>query len=164
MHKPTHHITTSHPLILRHQQMNPHRPALKPCSLTSLRHPKPAPLTIITLINQSNINPSPSLTNIPPQPRQDDANSHGTYTSSNPYTEEKKIAYEILKIFVQLTKEDEALTGSEDNEVRREDQEKINRFSRLHQRETLLEEQLKLKMVCSSLLFILSLTSFTSLK
>ncbi|OJI84940.1 hypothetical protein ASPTUDRAFT_74449 [Aspergillus tubingensis CBS 134.48] len=45
-----------------------------------------------------------------------------------------------------LTKEDEALTGSEDNEVRREDQEKINRFSRLHQRETLLEEQLKLKM------------------
>ncbi|PYH95085.1 Prefoldin, subunit 4 [Aspergillus ellipticus CBS 707.79] len=44
-----------------------------------------------------------------------------------------------------LTKEDEALTGSEDNEVRREDQEKINRFSRLHQRETVLEEMLKLK-------------------
>ncbi|PYI01784.1 Prefoldin, subunit 4 [Aspergillus sclerotiicarbonarius CBS 121057] len=45
-----------------------------------------------------------------------------------------------------LSKEDEALTGSEDNEVRREDQEKINRFSRLHQRETMLEEQLKLKL------------------
>jgi prefoldin subunit 4 len=29
--------------------------------------------------------------------------------------------------------------------VRREDQEKINRFSRLHQREALLEEQLKSK-------------------
>ncbi|PYH79361.1 prefoldin subunit 4 [Aspergillus uvarum CBS 121591] len=42
-----------------------------------------------------------------------------------------------------LSKEDEA--RGEDNEVRREDQEKINRFSRLHQRETVLEEQLKLK-------------------
>ncbi|RAL16719.1 tubulin-binding prefolding complex subunit GIM3 [Aspergillus homomorphus CBS 101889] len=42
-----------------------------------------------------------------------------------------------------LSKEDE--TRGEDNEVRREDQEKINRFSRLHQRETVLEEQLKLK-------------------
>lgn len=36
---------------------------------------------------------------------------------------------------------------SEENEVRREDQEKINRFSRLHQRETVLEEQLKAKQV-----------------
>ncbi|KAL4909824.1 hypothetical protein BDW74DRAFT_143805 [Aspergillus multicolor] len=43
-----------------------------------------------------------------------------------------------------LSKEDEAAIGSsEDNEVRREDQEKINRFSRLHQRETVLEEKLK---------------------
>ncbi|PYH45820.1 tubulin-binding prefolding complex subunit GIM3 [Aspergillus saccharolyticus JOP 1030-1] len=42
-----------------------------------------------------------------------------------------------------LSKEDEV--RGEDNEVRREDQEKINRFSRLHQRETILEEQLKLK-------------------
>ncbi|RAK78342.1 tubulin-binding prefolding complex subunit GIM3 [Aspergillus fijiensis CBS 313.89] len=42
-----------------------------------------------------------------------------------------------------LSKEDEA--RGEDNEVRREDQEKINRFSRLHQREIVLEEQLKLK-------------------
>jgi prefoldin subunit 4 len=31
--------------------------------------------------------------------------------------------------------------------VRREDQDKINRFSRLHQREALLEEQLKAKQV-----------------
>ncbi|KAI9372416.1 Prefoldin subunit-domain-containing protein [Aspergillus egyptiacus] len=45
-----------------------------------------------------------------------------------------------------LSKEDEAtLQNTEDNEVRREDQEKINRFSRLHQRETLLQEKLKAK-------------------
>lgn len=44
-----------------------------------------------------------------------------------------------------LSKEDEA-TGAED-EVRREDQDKINKFSRLHQRETALEEELKLKIV-----------------
>ncbi|KAL6238920.1 hypothetical protein BDW75DRAFT_176901 [Aspergillus navahoensis] len=45
-----------------------------------------------------------------------------------------------------LSKEDEATIGnSEDTEVRREDQEKINRFSRLHQRETVLEEKLKVK-------------------
>ncbi|KAL2838884.1 Prefoldin, subunit 4 [Aspergillus pseudoustus] len=44
-----------------------------------------------------------------------------------------------------LSKEDEAAMGSEDTEVRREDQEKINRFSRLHQRETVLEEHLKTK-------------------
>ncbi|KKK26936.1 hypothetical protein P175DRAFT_0514924 [Aspergillus ochraceoroseus IBT 24754] len=42
-----------------------------------------------------------------------------------------------------LSKEDEATIGTEDNEVRREDQEKINRFSRLHQREATLEELLK---------------------
>lgn len=35
--------------------------------------------------------------------------------------------------------------------MRREDQEKINRFSRLHQRETVLEEQLKGKQVCPPL-------------
>jgi hypothetical protein len=49
----------------------------------------------------------------------------------------------------QLTKADEA-TANDENEVRREDQEKINRFSRLHQRETVLEEQLKGKQVWSS--------------
>ena len=55
---------------------------------------------------------------------------------------------------VQLSKEDEATIGSsEDTEVRREDQEKINRFSRLHQRETVLQENLKAKQVCLSYLF-----------
>ncbi|EAL90855.1 hypothetical protein KXW98_006234 [Aspergillus fumigatus] len=44
-----------------------------------------------------------------------------------------------------LSKEDEATVGGEENEVRREDQEKINRFSRLHQRASVLEEQLKAK-------------------
>ncbi|KAE9979114.1 hypothetical protein BLS_010155 [Venturia inaequalis] len=42
-----------------------------------------------------------------------------------------------------LTKEEEA--AAEDIEVRREDQEKINKFSRLHQRESTLEEQLRQK-------------------
>ncbi|GAB1313526.1 Prefoldin subunit 4 [Madurella fahalii] len=43
-----------------------------------------------------------------------------------------------------LTKEDEDAVG-EEIEVRREDQDKINKFSRLHQRELLIEEQLKVK-------------------
>ncbi|TGJ87238.1 hypothetical protein E0Z10_g1507 [Xylaria hypoxylon] len=43
-----------------------------------------------------------------------------------------------------LTKDDEATTGDE-VEVRREDQDKINKFSRLHQRELNLEEELKSK-------------------
>ncbi|KAI1340008.1 Prefoldin subunit-domain-containing protein [Xylariaceae sp. FL0016] len=42
-----------------------------------------------------------------------------------------------------LTKEDEATT--DEVEVRREDQDKINKFSRLHQRELNLEEELKNK-------------------
>ncbi|PMD29003.1 prefoldin subunit 4, partial [Hyaloscypha variabilis F] len=46
-----------------------------------------------------------------------------------------------------LSKEDEAATGSDEIEVRREDQDKINKFSRLHQREIVLEEELKLKHV-----------------
>lgn len=50
----------------------------------------------------------------------------------------------------QLSKEDEASAG-EDTEVRREDQDKINRFSRLHQRESMLEEQLKAKRVSKPL-------------
>ncbi|KAF9249820.1 hypothetical protein DTO013E5_8189 [Penicillium roqueforti] len=41
-----------------------------------------------------------------------------------------------------LTKADET-SANDENEVRREDQEKINRFSRLHQRETVLQEELK---------------------
>jgi hypothetical protein len=48
---------------------------------------------------------------------------------------------------VQLSREDEASAGAEETEVRREDQDKINRFSRLHQRETTLEEQLRAKQV-----------------
>ncbi|KAH6666502.1 Prefoldin subunit-domain-containing protein [Plectosphaerella plurivora] len=43
-----------------------------------------------------------------------------------------------------LTKEDEAAVG-EEVQVRREDQDKINRFSRLHQRELTLKEELQLK-------------------
>ncbi|KAH8907333.1 Prefoldin, subunit 4 [Coniochaeta sp. PMI_546] len=43
-----------------------------------------------------------------------------------------------------LTKEDEKEAGDE-IEVRREDQDKINRFSRLHQRELVLEDELKVK-------------------
>ncbi|EFX05222.1 copper amine oxidase [Grosmannia clavigera kw1407] len=43
-----------------------------------------------------------------------------------------------------LSKEEEEAAGPE-VEVRREDQEKINRFSRLHQRELNLEEELKAK-------------------
>ena len=39
--------------------------------------------------------------------------------------------------------------GKDELEVRREDQDKINKFSRLHQRETLLEEELKIKAVGS---------------
>merc|ERR1712115_159513 len=42
-----------------------------------------------------------------------------------------------------LAKEDEAY--AEDIEVRREDQEKINKFSRLHQHSATLEEKLKQK-------------------
>ncbi|KAI1008060.1 hypothetical protein K3495_g177 [Podosphaera aphanis] len=42
-----------------------------------------------------------------------------------------------------LSKEEEAEV--EEVEVRREDQDKINKFSRLHQKETTLEEELKTK-------------------
>ncbi|KAI4948183.1 hypothetical protein J4E91_006177 [Alternaria rosae] len=44
-----------------------------------------------------------------------------------------------------LTKDEEASAQSEDLEVRREDQEKINKFSSLHQKEELLEEELRAK-------------------
>ncbi|KAK6592015.1 prefoldin subunit [Botrytis cinerea] len=47
----------------------------------------------------------------------------------------------------QLSKEDEAAVGADEVEVRREDQDKINRFSRLHQREIGLEDELKSKHV-----------------
>ncbi|KAF2241145.1 Prefoldin, subunit 4 [Trematosphaeria pertusa] len=45
-----------------------------------------------------------------------------------------------------LTKEEEASAGGEDVQVRREDQEKINRFSSLHQKETALEDELRAKL------------------
>lgn len=48
----------------------------------------------------------------------------------------------------QLSREEEATIG-EEKEVRREDQEKINRFSRLHSREKILEDELKVKQVRS---------------
>ncbi|KIM96469.1 hypothetical protein OIDMADRAFT_33116 [Oidiodendron maius Zn] len=44
-----------------------------------------------------------------------------------------------------LSKEDEAAAPGDEVEVRREDQDKINKFSRLHQRELALEEELKSK-------------------
>ncbi|VUC22782.1 unnamed protein product [Clonostachys rosea] len=43
----------------------------------------------------------------------------------------------------QLSKAEEE--GSEEVEVRREDQDKINKFSRLHQRELLFQEELETK-------------------
>ena len=58
----------------------------------------------------------------------------------------------------QLTKEEEASASAEDMEVRREDQEKINRFSSLHQKEESLEEELRAKIVSAAprhLLFFL---------
>ncbi|KAK5660643.1 hypothetical protein OQA88_12006 [Cercophora sp. LCS_1] len=42
-----------------------------------------------------------------------------------------------------LSREDEETAGGEEIEVRREDQDKINKFSRLHQHELLIEEDLK---------------------
>ena len=47
----------------------------------------------------------------------------------------------------QLSREDEAAAGADGNDVRREDQDKINKFSRLHQRESVLVEDLKTKQV-----------------
>ncbi|KAG8427677.1 hypothetical protein J3459_006477 [Metarhizium acridum] len=47
-----------------------------------------------------------------------------------------------------LSKEDEQ--AGDEVEVRREDQDKINKFSRLHQRELAMEEELKLKNVRTS--------------
>jgi prefoldin subunit 4 len=52
-----------------------------------------------------------------------------------------------LTINCKLTKEDEATTNGEEVEVRKEDQEKINKFSRLHQQELKVEEELKAKQV-----------------
>lgn len=54
----------------------------------------------------------------------------------------------------KLSKEDEAANGGEETEVRREDQDKINKFSRLHQRESHLEDDLKTKQVRSCICLI----------
>jgi hypothetical protein len=53
-------------------------------------------------------------------------------------------------IYVKLSKEDEAAVpgGGEDIQVRREDQQKINQFSTLHQKEMAVEEALRGKLVC----------------
>ena len=60
-----------------------------------------------------------------------------------------------MLIDLELSKEDEAAVGKDELEVRREDQDKINKFSRLHQRETTLEDELKIKAVWSApLLFV----------
>lgn len=56
---------------------------------------------------------------------------------------------QLTLLLSQLSKEDEEATGDE-TEVRREDQDKINKFSRLHQRELKYEEELKLKNVRST--------------
>lgn len=45
-------------------------------------------------------------------------------------------------------------------EVRREDQEKINKFSSLHQKETNLEEELRTKIVSAAPLCHLALCAF----
>jgi hypothetical protein len=50
---------------------------------------------------------------------------------------------EHILINLQLSKDEEG----EETEVRREDQDKINRFSTLHQREKLLQAELKTKEV-----------------
>jgi hypothetical protein len=76
----------------------------------------------------------------PPHSRQDDDKTNGMLESLLMH----RIALTTLSL--QLTKEDEAAVG-EEVQVRREDQDKINRFSRLHQRELTLQEELKLKMV-----------------
>ena len=55
-----------------------------------------------------------------------------------------------MLITQQLTKEEEASASAEDMEVRREDQEKINKFSSLHQKETSLEEELRAKIVSAA--------------
>jgi hypothetical protein len=46
-----------------------------------------------------------------------------------------------------LTKDEEATAAGEDVQVRREDQEKISRFSSLHQKEMRIEEDLRAKLV-----------------
>jgi prefoldin subunit 4 len=51
----------------------------------------------------------------------------------------------------QLSREEEEAMGDE-KEVRKEDQDRINRFSRLHSKEKLVEEDLKTKQVNEEIL------------
>jgi hypothetical protein len=70
------------------------------------------------------------------------------YGTSNGMPQASKTSHLCLSLwYLQLSKEDEAATGSDEVEVRREDQDKINKFSRLHQRELNLEDDLKSKHV-----------------
>jgi prefoldin subunit 4 len=52
----------------------------------------------------------------------------------------------------QLSREEEEAMG-EEKEVRKEDQDRINRFSRLHSREKLVEDDLKTKQASSGHVF-----------
>lgn len=72
--------------------------------------------------------------------RQDDDKTNGTVIA------DQSLSGSADSHHSQLTKEDEAAVG-EEVQVRREDQDKINRFSRLHQRELTLQDELKLKVV-----------------
>lgn len=73
------------------------------------------------------------------------AASNGIYhTSYNyPFTSVSARANSCPK----LSQEDEAKAAGDEVEVRREDQDKINKFSRLHQREIGIEDELKAKHV-----------------
>ena len=81
--------------------------------------------------------------------------SRGSHAATNGTNKAFRIRGAAMLIGYELSKEDEAAVGKDELEVRREDQDKINKFSRLHQRETALEDELKVKAVRNtSLLFI----------
>jgi hypothetical protein len=69
------------------------------------------------------------------------------YANEHPSTQ---LLLLLLMISLQLSKEDEAAAGGDEIEVRREDQDKINKFSRLHQKEIALEDELKTKHVSAT--------------
>ena len=71
-----------------------------------------------------------------------------------------RIRQAVTLINLELSKEDEANVGKDEREVRREDQDKINKFSKLHQRETALEDELKTKAVWETL-FVFSNVDLT---
>jgi hypothetical protein len=94
--------------------------------------------------------PRPNPTKFPPPDSQNGAAAYGKPTPTKLRRDKPRQSRgsQANLTNVQLTKADET-SANDENEVRREDQEKINRFSRLHQRETVLEEQLKGKQVWS---------------